>query len=156
MKNLKIKKIITIPLLMIICVIILNSLTSSSCSNKWEPLPIDTVAPWRSAKFIIYDFDESQDAEVEWLSLQGNMKPESKTADAKEDRNDIYRSNDTLFINLYNINDSDEDSLTIWEGTGKYIVVLKHTKSDKMFIKLNKTDFEKGCAKLKWGGWLKY
>jgi hypothetical protein len=91
---------------------------------------------------------------VEWVSIQESTSADSKAADAKQDRNDIKRSNDTLYIHLYNISDEHP-----FDKSGKFIVVLKHDGSDKMYIKGalgGKIEFENGVANeaVKWGGWL--
>jgi hypothetical protein len=84
---------------------------------------------------------------VEWVSIQEGTSADAKLADAKQDRNDIIQSNDTLYIQLVNINDT-----MPFTASGKYTVVLKHDEKDKMYIRFN-VKFTDGLADLKWGGW---
>jgi hypothetical protein len=115
-----------------------------------EKPPIDRTQTDDQAKInvpelIVTNYDGGN---VEWVSIQEGMSADKKVADAKQDRNDIVQSNDTLYIQLVNINDT-----MPFTASGKYTVVLKHDRKDKMFINLG-VKFTDGLADLKWGGWL--
>jgi hypothetical protein len=96
------------------------------------------------AELIVTKYDGGN---VEWVSIQEGTSADAKVADAKQDRNDIVQSNDTLYIQLTNINDT-----MPFTSSDKYTVVLKHDKKDKMYIKFG-VKFTDGLADLKWGGW---
>ncbi|MDR1653245.1 MAG: hypothetical protein LBS01_06295 [Prevotellaceae bacterium] len=113
---------------------------------KKEPLIIDR----HGAELIVYEFDGG---EVEWVAVQKGTSADDKVADAKQDRGDIVRSGDMLYIKLFEI----ENDTIPFTSTGSYTVVLKHDQKDKMYIKFG-VKFEGGLADVKWGGitWLKY
>jgi hypothetical protein len=87
---------------------------------------------------------------VEWVSIQEGTSADAKVADAKQDRDDIVKSNDTLYIQLTNINDT-----LPFTASDKYTVVLKHDKKNRMYIKFD-VKFIDGLADLKWGGWFSW
>ncbi|MDR2406940.1 MAG: hypothetical protein LBE13_02335 [Bacteroidales bacterium] len=99
----------------------------------------------RTAELIVTNYDGGN---VEWVSIQEGISADAKVADAKQDRGDIVQSNDTLYIQLTNVNDT-----LPFTASDKYTVVLKHDNKDKMYIKFS-VKFTNGLADLKWGSWL--
>ena len=103
-------------------------------------------------ELIITGFDGG---DVEWMSIQTNTSAENKVADAKQDRNDIRRVGNTLYIQLYSTTSVNQS----FTGNGGHVVVLKHTGSSKMYIKGaigTKPSFTNGTAVVAWGGWFAY
>jgi hypothetical protein len=117
-----------------------------ACEKPQIERPVNPDKPKETniPELIITKYDGGN---VEWVSLQKGTSADDKVADAKQDRNDIVQSNDTLFIQLVNINDT-----LPFTASGNYTVVLKHDQKDKMYIKLG-VKFTDGLADLKWGGW---
>ncbi|MDR1792456.1 MAG: hypothetical protein LBR36_03300 [Bacteroidales bacterium] len=115
-------------------------------SNRTSGGGDDSTIVVNPAELIIYNYDGGN---VEWVSIQKGTSADAKLADAKADRNDIVQSNDTLYIQLYTI----ENDTVAFTGTDKLTVVLKHDKADKMYIKFL-VPFKDGLADVKWGGWL--
>jgi hypothetical protein len=129
-------------------ILVLSSMFLFYACNK-TPIerPVDPNDPERTniAELIVTNYDGGN---VEWVSIQEGMSADAKVADAKQDRNDIVQSNDTLYIQLTNANDT-----LPFTASGKYTVVLKHDEKDKMYINMG-VKFTNGLADLKWGTWL--
>ena len=167
----------TYPILIIFIAIFAQlTFSFSSCRKDQEWIPekgyiVDTLIiadPITGETFVAIDSSEINFPElvitdfnggdVEWVSIQENSTPDSKVADAKQDRNDIKRDGSTLYIQLYNIVSGDEE-LTPFTKSGGFIIVLKHRDSNKMFIKgvpVGKPEFKDGCVQVKWGGWFEW
>lgn len=136
-------KILAVTLLVYIGLFIFNACDKTPIERIPDKEdPENTNIP----ELIITNFNGGK---VEWVSIQKGMSADAKVADAKSDRNDIFRSNDTLFIQLVSI----ENDTLPFTASGNYTVVLKHDQKDKMYIKLG-VKFTNGLADLKWGGWL--
>jgi hypothetical protein len=83
--------------------------------------------------------------EIEWVSIQRDNSPESKLADTGIN---IVYENKTVSIPLKDIKTG-----APFEGSGKFIVVLKHKDSPRwMYIKSG-IRFTNGGANVKWGFW---
>ncbi|MDR2824409.1 MAG: hypothetical protein LBB41_04330 [Prevotellaceae bacterium] len=130
----------TVKILVLNFLVLVGICTFSSC--KKDPLTIDR----KGAELIVTNYDGGT---VEWVSIQKGFDGDAKIADAKQDRGDITQEGDILYINLFHI---DRDTVP-FDWTGKYTVVLKHNKKDKMYIKTN-VKFTDGLGDAKWGTWL--
>ncbi|GHV81847.1 hypothetical protein AGMMS49991_04050 [Spirochaetia bacterium] len=83
--------------------------------------------------------------EIEWVSIQGDNSPESKLADTGSN---IVYGNKSVSIPLKDIKTG-----APFDGSGKFIVVLKHKDSPRwMYIKSG-VQFINGGASVKWGAW---
>jgi hypothetical protein len=128
--------------------ILVGALAFYACEKPPIERPTDPEDPEKTdiPELIITKYDGGN---VEWVSIQKGTSADAKVADAKQDRDDIRQSNDTLYIQLLCI---DNDTVP-FTATDKYTVVLKHDQKDKMYIKIG-VNFTNGLADLKWGGWL--
>ena len=121
---------------------------ASNCEPEHVRPPVDPNDPETTdiPELVITKYDGGN---VEWVSIQKGTSADAKVADAKQDRNDIRQSNDTLYIQLLCV---DNDTVPFTQS-GNFTVVLKHDQKDKMYIKTG-AKFTDGLADLKWGGWL--
>ncbi|MDR1758479.1 MAG: hypothetical protein LBR51_05935 [Bacteroidales bacterium] len=137
-------------LLSIVCLIISflmmvscepDELISRGNSNTGDSTAVVQDIP----ELIIYNYSGGN---VEWVSIQDGITEDGKIADAKDNRDDIRQSNDTVYIQLLNISDT-----LPFTRSGNFNVVLKHDQKDKMYIKFN-VKFANGLADVKWGSWM--
>jgi hypothetical protein len=138
----------TINFFTVIGLVLVGALAFYACEKPPIERPVDPKDPGKIdiPELIITKYDGGN---VEWVSIQKGTSADAKVADAKQDRDDIRQSNDTLYIQLLCI---DNDTLP-FTATDNYTVVLKHDQKDKMYIKMG-AKFTNGLADLKWGGWL--
>lgn len=134
----------------LLALMLIGAFTFYTCEKPLIERPVNPNAPDKTdiPELIITKYDGGN---VEWVSIQKGLSADAKVADAKQDRNDIRQSNDTLYIQLLRV---DNDTLP-FTASGSYTVVLKHDRKDKMYIKLG-AKFTNGLADLKWGGWMPY
>ncbi|MDR1592297.1 MAG: hypothetical protein LBS16_05380 [Prevotellaceae bacterium] len=128
-----------------VSLILVGALAFYACNNS----PVNRIIDPNESNIPELIITEYDGGNAEWVSVQKGTSADGKIADAKQDRNDIRQSNDTLYIQLLRV---DNDTVPFTE-TGSYTVVLKHDQRDKMFIKLG-VKFTDGLAGLKWGSWM--
>lgn len=87
--------------------------------------------------------------EIEWVAIQGDNSAESKLAESRT--NIEYRGNKTVAIPLWAV-----ETETPFNGSGKFMIVLKHRDSPRhMYIK-NGVNFTGGGTNVRWGFWFRY
>jgi hypothetical protein len=86
--------------------------------------------------------------EIEWVSIQGNNSHESQLAVAGSD---IVYGNKTVSISLKAVKTE-----VPFDGSGKFIVVLKHKKDPTHMHIKSGVRFTNGGASVKWSFWLRW